>query len=260
MKFLSALRKILPGTVVLFLLQATAAKAGSIPERPVPPRLVNDFAGILSPAQQQTLEQKLVAFNDSTSTQIAVVTLKSLNGLDKAEMAYRIGESWGVGQKGKNNGVVILVKPPAAGERGEVFIAPGYGLEAVLPDALCKRIIETRMIPEFKKGDYFAGISNAVDMIMKASAGEYTAEPRDDEGSALPFLIMVGTFFVLLWFINNRRGRSHTLGRRPPRGSGWFYGFPVGGKSDWGSFSSGSGSFGGFGGGSFGGGGAGGSW
>ena len=91
-----------------------------IPERPVPPRLVNDFAGMLSTQEADVLERKLVAFNDSTSTQIAIVIVRSLNGYDKADYAQRLAEKWGIGQKGLNNGVLILVKPKTADSRGEV--------------------------------------------------------------------------------------------------------------------------------------------
>ena len=97
----------------------SSVKAQEIPIRPDPPKLVNDFTGILSADEVQQLESKLVAFNDSTSTQITVILVKSLQGYDKADFAYRIGQQWGVGQKGKNNGAVILVKPKTSGEKGE---------------------------------------------------------------------------------------------------------------------------------------------
>ncbi|HPS63628.1 MAG TPA: TPM domain-containing protein, partial [Bacteroidales bacterium] len=121
--------------------------AQDIPVRPDPPRLVNDFAGILSQEDASRLEQKLVIFNDSTSTQITIVIVKSLNGYDKNDFAQRLGQLWGVGQKGKNNGAVVLVKPKYPGEKGEASIQTGYGLEGVIPDALAKRIVEVEMIP-----------------------------------------------------------------------------------------------------------------
>ena len=101
----------------------------NIPERPSPPRLVNDFAGMLKPDEVRMLEQKLVAFDDSTSTQIAIVTVPTLNGYDKADYAQQLGEKWGIGQKGRNNGVLILVKPKTPDSRGEVQISTGYGVE-----------------------------------------------------------------------------------------------------------------------------------
>ena len=107
------------------------AKSQDIPARPDPPRLVNDFAGVLNGDELQALERKLVAFNDSTSTQIVVVLVKSLNGYDKNDFAQRIGETWGVGQKGKNNGAVVVVKPKYPNEKGEACIQTGYGLEGL---------------------------------------------------------------------------------------------------------------------------------
>ncbi|NCC74082.1 MAG: TPM domain-containing protein, partial [Sphingobacteriia bacterium] len=120
-----------------------------IPERPSPPRLVNDFTGTLNASELDRLEQKLVAFNDTTSTQIAVVLVNTLGDYDKAQFADLLGEKWGVGHKGKNNGLVLLVKPKTAEERGEAFIATGYGLEGAVPDAVVKRIVEEEMIPHF---------------------------------------------------------------------------------------------------------------
>src|SRR5664279_6253389 len=98
----------------------------NIPERPNPPRLVNDLAGMLKVDEVNSLEQKLVIFNDSTSTQIAIVIVPSLGGYDKADYAQQLAEKWGIGQKGLNNGVLILVKPKTADSNGQVQIAPGY--------------------------------------------------------------------------------------------------------------------------------------
>ena len=135
---------------ITVLLGVSSASGQEIPARPDPPRLVNDFTGVLSGDEIQRLEQKLVMFNDSTSTQIVVVLVKSLNGYDKNEFARLIGEQWGVGQKGKNNGAVILVKPKYPNEKGEACIQTGYGLEGVIPDALAKRIVENEMLPNFR--------------------------------------------------------------------------------------------------------------
>ena len=143
---------------MLLLFGSSPASAQDIPARPEPPRLVNDFAGILTSDEIQNLEQKLVIFNDSTSTQIVVVIVKSLNGYDYNEFAYKIGQAWGVGQKGKNNGAVLLVKPKYPNEKGEACIQTGYGLEGVIPDALAKRIVTNEMIPNFKAGNYYAGV------------------------------------------------------------------------------------------------------
>ena len=111
--------------------------------------LVQDYADILTDAEEQGLRQALLAFEDSTSTQILIVTVNDLCGYDKAEFTYTLGEKWGVGQDGKDNGIVIMVKPHGGKGQRHTFIAPGYGLEGVLPDAIAKRIVENEMIPNF---------------------------------------------------------------------------------------------------------------
>jgi uncharacterized protein len=136
----------------VFIIWTITLAAQDIPVRPDPPKLVNDLAGLLSADEIATLEKKLVQFDDSTSTQIVVVTVKSLNGYDKNDFAQRLGQKWGVGQKKNNNGVVILVKPKYPGEKGEASIQTGYGLEGVLPDITCKQIVDHEMIPKFAQG------------------------------------------------------------------------------------------------------------
>jgi uncharacterized protein len=261
--------------IFLFLLVFSAGMgiAQDIPERPVPPRLVNDFAGVLSPAEAEQLEQQLVAFNDSTSTQITLVTVKSLNGYAPDDFTYRIGEKWGVGQKGKNNGIVVMVKPKYGNERGEAFIASGYGLEGVVPDAICRRIVDNEMIPEFKKGNYFTGIKAATTTLMQLTTGEFTAEEYKKQTESSPFALLIPLVIiaVIFFLIRGSNARSHSVGKSIPFWTAFWLlgsmGGHRGGGSNWSNFSSGSGpfgggggGFGGFGGGSFGGGGAGGSW
>jgi uncharacterized protein len=259
--------------IVFFLLSSfiSYAKKG-IPERPNPPRLVNDFAGILSPQEINKLEKKLVAFNDSTGTQIVVVTINDLGDYDRAEFAYTLGQKWGVGQKGFNNGVVILIKPNGTDGQRHAFIATGYGLEGVIPDAIAKRIVENEMIPYFKQNKFYEGIDAATDIIMGLASQEFTAsaylnkKPVKQGVSAFVILIFIILFFVIISLFNKNH---QTLGHKPDlftmlwlmsqanrRHSGYFGDF----TSGRGSFGSGGGGFGGFGGGSFGGGGAGGSW
>ena len=160
---------------LLFLVTVLRVCAQDFPEKPVPPRLVNDFAGILSQDQINTLEQKLVAFNDSTSTQIAIVIVPSLHGYDKSDYAQRLGEKWGIGQKQLNNGVLILLKPKQPDSNGQVFIAQGYGLEGALPDLTCSEIVDNEMLPSFRNGDYYGGLMKAVNTIMAITSGEFTA-------------------------------------------------------------------------------------
>jgi uncharacterized protein len=257
----------------LLILWMTSLIGQEIPERPDPPRLVNDFAGVLSSEEVLQLEEKLVAFNDSTSTQIAVVIVKSLNGYDKFEFARQIGEKWGVGQKGKNNGAVVLVKPKYPQEKGEVWIQTGYGLEGAIPDALAKRIVDNEMIPNFKQGNYFAGIDQAVSTMISLAKGEFTADQYQNKNkrknSAVALLIPLFILIGLLIMIRSSRGRHMSLGRQIPWWTAfWLLGSMGRGHSgSWNNFTGGGGfggggggGFGGFGGGSFGGGGAGGSW
>ena len=272
---------VLPFVMVLFLmLTQSGGLSAQVPPRPQPQRLVNDLADIFSSSQEERMEQTLVAFADSTSNQIAVVSVPDLYGMDKAQLAFQIGEEWGVGQQKFDNGVVILVKPKVGNSRGEVFIATGYGLEGVLTDAVCRRIIEQYMIPAFQANDYYAGVENALNVILPLAAGEIsTDEFASGDGSES---VIASVFFLLFIFIifvalfksggnnrpqnmggGNRKGLSAAdlimlsilSNNSNSRGSdGW------GGSSGGFGGGFGGGGFGGFGGGGFGGGGAGGSW
>lgn len=249
--------------VILFL--SFTAFAQDFPEPMQPRRIVNDFTGMLSQQQADALEQKLRNFNDTSSTQIAVVTVPSLEGYDPNDYAQRLAEKWGIGQKGKDNGILLLVKPKSQREKGEVAIAVGYGLEGVVPDAIASRIIRNEIIPEFQKNNYYRGIDKATEVLISLTGGEFTAEQYagkgKDDGATwiiLPFLIV----FLVPLFVRKRRGYttgSHGAASVPPIFFGGLGGFGSSG-SNFGSFSSGGGSFGGFGGGGFGGGGASGSW
>lgn len=237
-----------------------------IPDRPVPPRLVNDFANILTDAERGQLEDALVQFAQTSSTQIVIVTVADLEGNDPGDYAFNLGEKWGVGQKDKDNGIVMLVKPKQGNNKGEVFIATGYGLEGVLPDAVVNStVIDFEMIPRFKQNDYFGGIVSGVNVIMDITRGEYTAEQyqqkvgQNKEGGFIPAIIIF--MMVFIFIIRGRKNRVYSPGKSLPF---WLaMGMMSGGHrsgGSFGNFSSGSGGFGGFGGGSFGGGGAGGSW
>lgn len=256
-------------TLFISCLLASAVLAQDFPDRPVPPRLVNDFAGMLTDDEVNSLEQRLVAFNDSTSTQISIVTVPSLMGYDKADYAQRLGEKWGIGQKQLNNGVLILVKPKRPESAGQVFIAQGYGLEGVLPDITCAQIVDNDILPAFRSGDYYIGLSRAVNSIMAITRGEYTAaeyakKAGKKSGKSFPLgAIVIIVIIILIISRGSGGGGSRNIGSgnmplwmllsmmNSGRGS-------HGGS--WGGFSGGGGGFGGFGGGSFGGGGAGGSW
>lgn len=255
--------------LTLFVLSSGRLAAQDFPERPVPPRLVNDFAGMFSPQERDALEQKLVAYNDSTSTQIAIVTISDLHGYEKGDYAQRLGEAWGIGQKGKNNGILILIKPKTPDSNGEVFIAPGYGLEGVIPDLVCARIIDDEILPAFRVGKFYQGIDKATTILIGLASGEfppdkYLKQKKSDLSGVIPFIV----FIVILIIIMSSRGKGGSNQRHIGD-----KGLPLwlllsmmnsGGNrhsGSWGGFSGGGGGgFGGFGGGGFGGGGAGGSW
>jgi len=258
-------------TLLIALIGFTSVTIAQIPERPTPPRLVNDFANVFSSDEVNQMESSLAKFARESSTQFVVVTVPDLQGYDKADFAYQVGEKWGVGQKGKDNGLVILLKPKTNDSRGEIFIATGYGLEGVLPDAILNgAVVDNEMIPRFKQNDYYGGLAAGLNVMMDIAGGEYTAENyqekvSSDSGSAIPFFIILFVVFFSI-FGRSRRRRFYSPGRSLPfwLAMGMMSG---GGRSSgsFGNFSSGSGSFGGggfggFGGGSFGGGGAGGSW
>lgn len=261
-------RHITAAALCVFAALFISISAGAIPDRPEPARLVNDLAGVFSASQTSGLENMLVAFDDSTSNQITVVTVNDLEGYDPAEFATKIGLDWGVGSSEFNNGVVVLVKPKTAGSGGKVFIAVGYGLEGAIPDAYAKRIITNEMIPRFMENDYFGGVSSACQTLMKLASGEIS-EPQEEEigedDIAAIAMTLFFIFIIILAVIALSKGggnNSGNGGRRIYTGpiitSGRNYG---GGWSSGGSFGGGfGGGFGGFGGGSFGGGGAGGSW
>lgn len=248
------------------LLFSITIQAQEFPDPLLPRRIVNDLAGMFSSREANTLEQKLRHFNDTSSTQIAIATVSSLHGYAPNDYAQQLAEKWGVGQKGKDNGILILLKPKTRSEKGQIAIAVGYGLEGVIPDAIASRIIRNEIIPAFQQGNYYKGIDRATTILMRLTGGEFTAEQYANNGIGagwilLPFLIV----FLVPIFVRRRHG--YTTGSHGSNsGSGFppiFFGGFGGGSSSFGSFSSGSGSFGGFGGfggGSFGGGGASGSW
>lgn len=258
-------------TILLWLLLIPViwpASAQEFPPPPDPPRLVNDYTGTLDKSEQQSLESKLTAFNDSTSTQIAIVIIPTTSGYPISQYAFQLGEKWGIGQKGKNNGALILV----AKDDREVFIATGYGLEGAIPDALAKRIVEMQIVPAFKQGQFYRGLNDATDTMMKLAAGEYTAEHLKP---AFPygFILMLFLFLIIMVlgiYANYRQAKRFARTNGVDLNTAWrmINASRRVQSGSWGSFSSGNGSFGGgssggfggFGGGSFGGGGAGGRW
>lgn len=236
-------------------------------------KLVTDFTHTLSEADNERLESKLVAFNDSTSTQIAVVIMKSVGQYDINEYGAGLGRNWGIGTKGKNNGILILV---ALGDR-KVTIQTGYGAEGAVPDITTHEIIQNDITPRFKQGDYYGGLNAATDDLIKYIKGEYKADKKPQQaaksgGVASMVIVVIIIIFVLIFIFRGRGGGGHIIGGRGGASPFWWFlgGAMLGrGSGGWGGFSggdgggggdSGGGGFGGFGGGDFGGGGSSGSW
>lgn len=244
----------------LFCIAAFSQKG--MPARPEPPRLVNDFTGILTADQRQALESKLVAYDDSTSIQIAVVLIESLDGRDIAEYAVELGRAWGIGNKENNNGVLLLV---SKGDR-KIHIATGYGVEGALPDITASHIIDEQIKPNFRDNDFYRGLDEGTDAIIAATKGEYKAPEnyRKKKGKReIPGVLVLLIIFVIMYFIRRGGGGGGYYGGggyRRSHGPGGIWFFPTSGGGSWGGGSSSGGGFGGFGGGSFGGGGASGDW
>ncbi len=253
-----------------------------IPDRPEPPRLVNDIANLLTSSEVDLLESKLVDFDNKTSTQITIVTVTNLADLPVAMFAEQLGDKWGVGRKGKNNGVVIIVKPKTQDSAGEAFIGTGYGVEGALPDAVCHRIVNQQMIPHFKTDDYSAGIAAGAQAVMDAVRGEYTNDETDSIGEGNFKLLFIASIIALIALYVaakvyiERYKKAKSRREKITTTMTFFFViatifsfivdilFRIAGSMSKGSknggSSSGSGGFGGFGGGSFGGGGGGGRW
>jgi uncharacterized protein len=219
---------------------------------------IYDYAQLLSPSERQRLEQKISKYYDSTSTQIVVATINKVNddiSLYSTEWAHK----WGIGQKDKGNGVFILVSK----DDRKISIRTGYGVEHLLTDALSRRIIEQKIIPYFRKGDYYGGLNAGIESIFQVLKGEYKAEPNNEKDEGIPVFFII--IFIIIILIIFSGGKDNQSGGGSWRSSG---GGPIifssGGRSSWGGGSfggfGGGGFSGGFGGGGFGGGGATGSW
>jgi uncharacterized protein len=237
-----------------------------IPAKPKLQTSVYDYARLLKPIEKQRLEEKLIKYNDTTSTQIVVATISSLKGKDIALFATEWAHKWGIGQKGKDNGVFLLV---SKNDR-KVTIRTGYGVEHKLTDAYSRRIIEQVIKPEFRKGNFYQGLDKATTYIIKALNGEYQGLPKSRKKSeGIPFGLIFFIIIVLLLIISSKNKGGNSRGNisrsildtiilsNMGRSGGFGGGF--GGSSGGGSFGGG-GFGGGFGGGGFGGGGASGSW
>lgn len=257
------------GSLLLFLLWASLAWGQfTIPDKPQKETSVYDYINLLSPSQSNALEQKLIRYSDSTSTQIVVAIISSTEGENINYLGAQWGQKWGIGQADKDNGVLILL----AKDDRRIAINTGYGVEGSLTDLMSKRIIESVIIPEFKKEDYYSGLDKGSDAIFKVLTGEFTEDRTFGNSKKIPIdalfpIIFFIVIMIILWSRKNKGGGG-SGGRRGSgldiwdmiilsnmgRSSGSSGGFGSGGGFGGGGFS------GGFGGGGFGGGGASGGW
>lgn len=239
----------------------------NIPKVPKFQTSVYDYANILSASEKQQLEDKLVHFSDSTSTQIVIITVTDLNGEDVGVVATNWGHAWGIGQKKEDNGLIILVSK----DDRDISIRPGYGLEQYISAGIAGEIIRNHIVPEFKSGNYYNGLNAGTDAIFEVIKGTYKGSRKQNKGSGIPILIFIFFVIILIILISRNKGGGRN------NGTGSFGGpdlmdiiilSSLGRSGGGGSFGSGSsgggfggGGFGGgFGGGGFSGGGASGSW
>lgn len=240
-----------------------------IPEKPDFQTSVYDYTNLFSPAEKSSLEEKLIKYSDTTSTQIVIATINSTEGENIDYLGTKWAHAWGIGQAKEDNGVFILL---AKGDR-KISIKTGYGVEHLLTDAMSKRIIEQDIIPYFKQEDYYGGLNRGADAIFEVLTGEYQGTRKQTKDSNFPFgfvIILVIIFIILSISKNNRGGKGGNRGNKSGGFSlldaiilsnmGRSSGGGFGSGSSGGGFSGGGGFGGGFGGGGFGGGGASGGW
>lgn len=248
--------------LLLMFVTIQSLQAQDIPAQPNPPQMVCDFVMKLNPTEKQALEQKLRAYRDSTSTEIAIVIVKNTGEYDPYDYALKLATTWGVGDKKKDNGVLILW----ATETKKIRILTGRGIEGPLPDGVVKRIINTIIVPAFKQGQWYQGLDEATTEIIKRANGEFQSDASgEDDGGVFFVIFVLVIIFIIIAVIISKKGGGGNGGRGFRNGGGWMP--PIimtGGGSNWDSGKSSGGGggfdFGGFGGGDFGGGGAGGDY
>jgi uncharacterized protein len=253
--------------LVCFFITSISFAQFTIPEKPSLQTSVYDYANVLSAAEKSQLEEKLIKYADSTSTQIVVITIESLKGEDIGILTPKWGQTWGIGGSQKNdNGVIILL---AKAER-KIWISAGYGLEDRLTAGIGGEITRNIIIPEFKAGSYYNGLDKGTSAIIDVFKGKYKGERKQNKKKdipVIPIIIIVVIILVLISRSKKNGGNSGNSGSGPSLldviilsslGRGGF----GGGSSGGGGFGGGGGGGfgGGFGGGGFSGGGSGGSW
>lgn len=254
--------------LVCFLFTQISFAQFTIPEKPSFQTSVYDYANILSATEKAQLEEKLIKYSDSTSTQIVVITIESLKGEDIGILTPKWGQTWGIGGTAKeDNGVLILL---AKAER-KIWISPGYGLEDRLTAGIGGEITRNIIIPEFKAGSYYKGLDKGADALFDVFKGKYKGERKQTKEKNFPVLPIIIIVVIILVLISRNKkdgGNSGNSGGGGPSlldviilsslGRGGGFG---GGSGGFGGGSSGGGGFGGgFGGGGFSGGGSGGDW
>ena len=257
--------------LVCFLLTQISFAQFTIPEKPSLQTSVYDYANVLSASEKAQLEEKLIKYSDSTTTQIVIITIETLKGEDIGILTPKWGHQWGIGGTAKDdNGVLLLL---AKAER-KIWISPGYGVEDRLTAGIGGEITRNIIIPEFKAGSYYKGLDKGTDALIDVFKGKYKGERRQIKGKEksfpiIPFIVIIIVILVLI--SRNKGGGGGNSGNRGGgpslldvlilsslgRNSG---GGGFGGSSG-GGFGGGGGGFGGgFGGGGFSGGGSGGDW
>lgn len=224
----------------------------NFPPAPNPPRLVNDYTNTLTSQEILNLEKKLVAFNDSTSNQISIVILKEIGEIPESEYAPMLLEKWGIGQKGRDNGVLILLNMSNRG----IFISTGYGVEQYITDVRAAGIIENDLKPYFRKNEYYKGLDLATTHLIGMLSGTFKGMEKPATSPYANIIFMILIILIIIFMSGLADKRINNTAQRTYGGPFWGGGFGGGSWSNGGH----SGGFGGFGGGNTGGGGAGGNW
>lgn len=245
--------------ILVFILSGMYANAQfTIPDKPSFQTSVYDYADVLNPSEEKQLEEKLIRYSDSTSTQIVVISIEDLKGEDIGILTPKWAHEWGIGQEKEDNGILILLSK----KDRKIWIAPGYGVEERLTAGINGELTRNVIIPEFKAGSYYKGLDKGADAIFKVLQGKYKGSRKKESNFPVGIIVVIVVFLVLVSSRRNRGGNGGNSGGLDlgdmiilsslGRSGGGFGG---------GSFGGGSGGFGGgFGGGGFSGGGAGGSW
>lgn len=238
-----------------------------VPAKPVPPRLMNDLAGMLTSSEVDDIEERLVALNRANGVQFAVVIVPDMGGYSIEEYSVELFQKWGIGEAKEDNGLLLLI----AEDEGRLKFETGYGLEGDLPDSFLGRVIDENLVPHFVEGDPAAGIVEAINTIALRLTGE-EMEPAEEESKGLsPDALAAIVFFaIVIAFVIAKSSARKNRSKRPPRSGGGVYRPPSTprpfsgggwkGPSGGSGGSSSGGGFGGFGGGKSGGGGASGGW